>query len=78
MFPFGDNPIDFSAGLPNHALNTNLPVNLDNESLSSLAIGRCWPSLANQQASSGWENSSIQRMMRRSSYAIPWNQSQRE
>lgn len=55
MFPFvsGDGQLDFAGGLPNHALNTNLPVNLDSESLSSLAISRCWPSLANQQASSG-------------------------
>ncbi|XP_031630430.1 protein bric-a-brac 1-like [Contarinia nasturtii] len=53
MFPFSDGQLDFSGGLPNHALNANLPVNLDSESLNSLAIGRCWPSLANQQASSG-------------------------
>lgn len=53
MFPFGDGQLDFTAGLPTHALNANLPVNLDSDSLGSLAMSRCWPSLANQQASSG-------------------------
>lgn len=53
MFPFGDGQLDFAGGLPNHGLNTSLPVNLDSDSLGSLAISRCWPSLTNQQASSG-------------------------
>lgn len=76
MFPFGDGQLDFTGGLPNHALNANLPVNLDSESLNSIAMGRCWPSLANQ-ASSGWVTMTppIQRnriLMRRNSYAIHW------
>lgn len=54
MFPFGDGPIDFANALPNHGVNTNLQVNLDSDSLGSLAMNRCWPTLTNQQASSGW------------------------
>lgn len=53
MFPFGDGQIDFNSALPNHSLNANLPVGLEGDSLGSLAISRCWPSLTNQQTSSG-------------------------
>lgn len=53
MFPFGDGPLDFATAIPSHGVNTNLQVNLDSDSLGSLAMNRCWPSLTNQQASSG-------------------------